>query len=502
MQQTLNQVADWLQMKVGFTSSEFDFFMNGKSFCITEEGADEPFAVCTVDSQDRLMSFEYIDPDDFDAGKLKVEDMTSVAEAFIREFHPDGLKTYRLQSVIDLDELYLVEYGIRDERYGLVLPGIGFSLTITSDGKVVQFSFSEGPADIRYPEHIIPEEEAKEIYAARTDFDLEIRKTDTEIFHNGDNTFRLVWSLKEAAVDIPADGSEPDSVAEGREYETLPAHVAPVNTPLHGMIGITDEHVKLGEHSDDGLRIEKWQHLSLEKPDEIDFREAYASFMITIHYDSGDRPVFVYNGEEWTGDNDALGEETLMLRAFDYLFELFTEAQKHFLMEKLEEDEEWDELVDFVEELTDELDNLEDGEECMAEDDEWVDGPDEAEEEESKEFYFQYHVNGVPVEGLTMHVSVGLYSGRIVSASMESALEIPPADTLTVPVLTKQEAAGQLMQQLKMELSMSMEFDEDGQVFYRLTYYPSFPKTNGHVRMIDAENGTAYYMDAGGSVFY
>ncbi|WP_301107445.1 hypothetical protein [Sporosarcina sp.] len=170
MGKTLNQLAGWLEMNVTFTESEFDFSENGESFYIMEEGADEAFAVCTVDAEDRLMHFEYLDPDEYGTSGSKPGDMPAVAEAFIREFHPDGLKTYRLQSVIDLDDPYLVGYGIQDERYGLDLPGIGFSLTITAAGKVVQFSFDEGPADVRYPEHVISEEEAKEAYMERTDF--------------------------------------------------------------------------------------------------------------------------------------------------------------------------------------------------------------------------------------------------------------------------------------------------------------------------------------------
>ncbi|GKV67437.1 MULTISPECIES: hypothetical protein [unclassified Sporosarcina] len=69
-------------------------------------------------------------------------------------------------------------------------------------------------------------------------------------------------------------------------------------------------------------------------------------------------------------------------------------------------------------------------------------------------------------------------------------------------MLTIQEAVDRLMQQLKMKLEMTMEFDEDGETFYRLAYLPSFPKMNGHVHMIDAEDGTAYYVDGGRSVFY
>ncbi|WP_301107444.1 hypothetical protein [Sporosarcina sp.] len=289
-------------------------------------------------------------------------------------------------------------------------------------------------------------------------------------------------------------------MAEGREYEPLPAHL-PADTPLRRMIGIAEQHVKIGEQQDDGVQVEKWQHPSLETPDEIDFSEAYSPNMVTIHYDSANRPVYVCNGEEWTGEEDELDGEILLRHALDYLYRLFPDAPQHFWMVKPDVDEEWEELEEFVEELMDELDELNE-EGCPDEDEEWIDGPDESEEEDAQEFFFQFHLNGVPVEGHTVLVSVGRYSGRIITSTMEPTEELPPADTRTVPVLTKQQAREKLVQQMKMKLEMMMEFDEEGKTFYKLTYLPSFPETDGHVRMIDAENGKAYYMDMGGSIFY
>ncbi|MFD1928838.1 hypothetical protein ACFSFY_12425 [Sporosarcina siberiensis] len=509
MNKTLNKLASWLKKPVTFEPSDFDFDHTEENevFYITEQEAEEPFAVCSVDAAFRLKNFEYIDAEVFGGpGDLNAKDIAQVAEEFIHMFHPDELKTYGLQAVIDLDGLYLIQYGIKEERYNLELPCIGFMLTISAGGQVKQFSFEEGPANIVYPEHVISEEEAMAAYIACTDFELEIHKTDTEHFRNGDDTYRLVWSLKEAAVDIPASGEKWDTVCEGNVYESLPPHTS-VDVPFLQAVGMTDEHVKIGEHLDEGLRVEKWQHASLQAPESVDWSEAYASSMITIHYDSSDRPVFVYNGEVWTDDEIYLDDEVLEQHALNYLFGLFPDAATRFKLQQVEHEDEWEELQDVEDELNEDPDGDWAAEqdasfEDEVDEDDWLGDDGEVEGEETKDFYFHYHLNGVPVEGIAVVVQVGLYSGRIVSASMEMTEEFPPTDIPTVPVLTKEEAAEQMKRRMKMELALSMEFDEEGETFYRLTYVPSFPETTGHVRMIDAVNGTAYFMEVGGSIFY
>ncbi|AXI01199.1 hypothetical protein DV702_16605 [Sporosarcina sp. PTS2304] len=492
METIQQQLEQYLKQKLHFTPAEHNFYEDGEAFYIYKNSEQEPFATCDIDRAGKLRSLDYVEPENFGNGALKPTNMPAVAEKFIREFHPDGLDRYKLQSVIDLDDMCLVSYGIQDEQYGLDVPGIGFSLTITTAGEVVQFQFDGSEPDIRYPAHIMSSEEAKRAYTACTDFELEIRRTDTELFRNGDNSYRLVWSLTEAAIDIPADGDEPGDVADYREYEALPDH--PTDTDaFFRLIGISEQHTKSEIQTDEGLRIVKWQKPSMADG-ELDFSEAYALGMITVHYDSANRPVFVFNGEA-CNEEEPLNNETLQNRALDYVFCLFPDAKERFTLEVLAEDE-WEQYEEDVEMEADE-EELEDVEEDLIED--WE---EEADAEEVKDFYFRPHLNGVPIGDNQLSVSIGLFSGRVISATMESVEDLPPADTPTVPVLSKQHAAEILAEQLEMVLSLMMEFDEEGTTYYRLTYFPSFPATNGHVRMVDAVDGTAYFMDVGGSVFY
>ncbi|KXH79264.1 YcdB/YcdC domain-containing protein [Sporosarcina sp. HYO08] len=492
MNKTIDTLANLLKKDVTFVQSEEgDDAFKGITYEIYEEGNEDLLAVCVLDLAGNLVNYYQIDS--YKQGDFMSGDMQSIAEKFIKAFYPQGLEEYLLQSIIDLDETYIVTYGIKDEKYGIQLPGIGFSLTISTGGEVVQFCYDHDQVDIVYPAQMISEAEAKEKYASLVDFELIIRQTDTEIYKNGDNAYRLVYALKKAAVDIPTSGEEPVVVEEGNCYEPIQQQDGP-SVSIYELIGMTENYVKLGEHVDEDLVIKKWRHVSIPQPEEIDFTEAYAEQMITIHFDrETNMPTFIYNGEQWQGERVQQADNVLQKKALDFLFKIFPEAHEHFVMEIEEtEDEEWAEAID------DEFEGN-DGEE-------WNDldeGSMEENEEEEKSiaFYFQYHANGVPVEKVTC-IQVGTYSGNIVSASIEPVNQTFLAQINTKPILSKEDAKKQFMRKLHMELSMTLAYDEDGKPFYHLTYLPSFQETIGHIQMIDAENGKAYFVDIGDTQFF
>ncbi|WP_301110007.1 YcdB/YcdC domain-containing protein [Sporosarcina sp.] len=491
MEQTLTALAKFMTEQVRFIENEEEDFFEGRTFEIADVESEELLAVCVLDSSDQLVSFYYVES--YESGEMKAEEMPAVAGNFIKAFYPEGLETYRLQSVIDLDDSCIVEYGINEEKHGLYLPGIGFSVTISTAGRIVQFSYSHDPLDIRYPAQMITADEAKEKYAELIDFELIIRKTDTANYVNGDDTYRLVYAVKEAAVDIPASGEEPDTVSEGNQFEAVLEDRVPEES-LYEMLGVTDDHVKIGGQVEEGIRTELWQHASLDIPDEIDLSSVYNEQMITIQFDSAtNSPVFIANVEGWQGEQESLEDQMLKARALDFLYKVFPRAKAHFLLEFEEPEEEW-------------LNEFDDGEEVEEPEEEWEtfcdEDLEEVEEEDSKVFYFHYHVGGIPVEGCVTAIQVGLYSGHIISASVEPADETPFLKLNTEPALTKAQAKELLMQKLQMELAMANEFDEEGESFYQLTYLPSYPETTGHIQMIDAENGKGYFVDTGDSIFY
>ena len=477
MKQVANKLAGFIKQDVVFKLSEDEFF-EGTTYEIYEKGSEELLGICVLDSDNRLVNYHFLGV--YEKGPQTTEDMPTIAESFIRALYPNGLEQYTLQTVVDLDDVFMVLYGTKDERFELELPGIGFSLTISTSGQVVQFSYDEEPVEIFYPDTMLSEEEAKSRYASLLDFELIIRRTDKEIYANGDNTYRLVYSVKEAAVDIPASGESPVHVAEGNQYERIQQQDAP-STSLYELIGVTANHVKIGELIEDGVRIEKWIHSSIERPAEVDFEEAYSDQFITIHFDMETNiPTMVYNGELWQGGEERLDETTQRQRALDFLFKVFPQANECFLKELEEPEEEWSDDEDHHTDDDIELEM----------------------EEESTPFYFQYHVQQVPVEESVTCIQVGVHSGNIISASVEPIDEVVLRVIQTIPAITKQDARARLMQKLRMELSMAHEYDEEGKPFYQPVYLPSFPETVGHVQMIDAVNGKAYYVDVGETLFF
>ncbi|MBD7984915.1 hypothetical protein H9649_09990 [Sporosarcina sp. Sa2YVA2] len=485
---TLNTLTDFLTERVVFVENKEEELFEGKSYEIIDVESNELIAACTLGEDDQLLNFYYVNEPE--PGNVTLEEMPTIAEKFIEAFYPNSLETYRLQAVIDLDEICIVEYALHEEVYGLYLPGTGFSITISTDGRVLQFTFSVDQIDIRYPSHVISADEAKRKYAELIDLELVIQKIDTDIYVNGDDSYRLVYKVKEAAMEVPASGEQPDTVSESNVYERVQMDVVP-EASLHELIGITDNHLKIGEHMKDGIRTEKWQHDSLEMAENVDLSEAYSERMITIQVDSKtEKIVAVSNVEGWKARQNPLADDLLKQRALDFLCKLFPQAQTHFMMEVEEQFEDWQ----------DEIGEEEEEEACgyVLHDDEI----DEVEEEDSKAFFFQYHVGNIPVEECVTVIQVGLYSGHIISASIEPINEELFVLINTKPTLSKQQALEQLLQKLQMELAMAREFDEEGKSHYLVTYLPSYPETVGHIHMIDAEHGKTYFVDVGNTIFY
>lgn len=485
---TLNTLTDFLPERVDFVENKEEELFEGKNYEIIDVESNELIAACTLDEDDELLNFYYLNEPE--PGDVTLKEMPSIAESFIEAFYPNSLKDYRLQAVIDLDEICIVEYALHEEVYGLYLPGTGFSITISTNGRVVQFTFSVDQLDIRYPSHVISADEAKWKYAELIDLELVIQKIDTDIYVNGDDSYRLVYKVKEAAMEVPASGEQPDTVSEGNVYESVKMDRVP-EASLYELTGITDEHVKIGEHIEDGIRTEKWQHDSLEIAENVDLSESYSERMITIQVDcKTEKIVAVSNVEGWQAKQNPLADDLLKQRALDFLCKLYPQAQTHFMMEVEEQCEDWQ----------DEIGDEEEEEACgyVLHDDEM----DDVEEEDAKGFFFQYHVGNIPVEECVTVIQVGLYSGHIISASIEPIDEETLVLINTKPTLSKEQALEQLLQKVQMELAMAREFDEEGKSHYLVTYLPSYPETVGHIHMIDADHGETYFVDIGDTIFY
>lgn len=474
MQKTIQTLIEFMPGKVQFIGSKEESMCEDINYEIYEQETEELVGVCTLDETGLLKEYHCVNH--YEDGNIKRKEVPAIAETFIRTFYPDGLNTYKLQSVIDLDDAYVLHYGIEDEKYGIDIPHIGISISVATTGHVVQFTIDNDPYDIIYPKHILSAEEAKERYLSNLDFELIICNADDEIYENGDNDYHLVYRILESAMDIPANGDEPSTIEESNEMKQINERVVP-NQTVYEMIGITKEYRKIGEQTVEQEKIEIWAHESVGIPAEIDYEEEFLeSFIRVVFHKKDDMLLFVHHGETMKikVDMEQLSKQELKQCALDFIFTLYPKAHEQFYLELSEVEEAY-------------------------EDDDYLD--DEG-EEDTEDFYFHRIVNGIVVDEKVICVSVGKYTGKL-KGLFGDLVKWEEIEHLSVhPQITKEEAKQLYAKDLVMELAFSLEYEEDDSRKMNLTYLPSFPQTTGHIQMIEALTGEAYFVDVGDSKFF
>jgi len=436
---------------------------------IYEEGTGEIIASCVCNVSGELLHYYYLA--DYETGSMTSRDVAVIGNDFIQRFYPKGLDTYTLDSIIDLDDEYMINYGIRDEKYGIIIPHVGFTLTVSTTGQVIQFAYVHEEYDIEYPDHIISAEEAKERYLSKLDFGLIIDYIDSDIYVNGDNQNRLAYQVRESAMDIPASGEEPMTVRESVETKAIKYKEIPYKT-VYDIVRLNEQYLQIGEETHGDERIELWAHYSTQLREEIDYLDEYCEKVIRIVYHKDDHQLlFMHNGEidSESEEREQLSEDVLEQYALDFMFIIFSNTHEKF-----------------------ELEVNDPGESAI----------DEYESEEDRSFYFHEVLDGIPIDEKVICIQVGVYTGKIISVSMGSIHDELTGDIQTDPKISTDEARQLYANDLEMELIFGVEYDEDGKAQIQLSYMPSFPKTTGHVQLIDAQTGKGYYVDVGDSLFY
>lgn len=295
MEKTIQTLIEFIPEKIQFIGSKEESLCEDINYEIYERETEELVGVCTLDETGLLKEYHCVNH--YEDGNIKRKEVPAIAEKFIRTFYPDGLNIYKLQSVIDLDNAYVLHYGIEDEKYGIDIPHIGISISIATTGQVVQFTLDNDPYDIIYPKHILSAKEAKERYLYELDFELIIRHADNEIYENGDNDYHLVYRILESARDIPANGDEPSTIEESNEMNQINERIVS-NQTIHEMIGITEAYRKMGEQTVEQKKVEIWAHESVDTPAEIDYEEEFLEGFIRVFFHKkDDMLLFVHNGE-------------------------------------------------------------------------------------------------------------------------------------------------------------------------------------------------------------
>jgi hypothetical protein len=459
----------------------------------------EQIGMYTLNQQGELANFS-LDGEAV-AGNLSRQELVSVADKFIETFHPDKKGQYELSAIMDFDNPYMITYEKRDEKYGLFLHSEGFTVSVATNGQIQQFFYEKEDYQIIYPDTIISEEKALEMYMEHISFDLTITKFDTEVFKNGDNHVHLAYSVNEHAFDIPADGREPAVLKEEIDWKPISPQAAPKDELYH-LIGVTSKHKQLEVIEEENKTIEFWSLRDTTGLVNSDMDEADAHIIKLCFGQKSGHLLQVTNGEQVEQDRNEIGMGEAKQKALDVMFKLFPDADDRFRLEVLEDhmdDDGEDDLL--FEEDFEELEESFDQELEEINEEDFVE-EDEMDLEDNYTFYFHLMFNGVRVDDCVSIIGIGKHSGKVNHFQLNVLEEADYQQLPSTPVISQEEAKRMYKDLIKMELLFVREYDENYQALYTLSYGPSFPETVGHVRALDAITGKAMYVDVGDATFY
>lgn len=489
MESILYLLQPFLPVEVYQTYADYEVYE------LFDKKTNEQIGMYTLNEQGELANFSL--EGEAEVGNLSKQELVSVADLFIATFHPDKKEEYELSAIIDLDNPYMISYEKREGKYGLFLHSEGFTVSVSTSGRVQQFFYAKEDYQIIYPETIIPEEKALETYMKHLNFELIITKFDQEVFKNGDNQIHLAYSVNEHAFDIPADGREPAFVKEEIDWKPIPPQDAP-NDKLYKLIGLTAQHKQLEVLVEGDKRIEIWSSLDATGPVNSDMDEIDSHMIKLCFGQKSGHLLQVTSGEQADQNGNEMGIEAAKQKALDVMFKLFPDTDERFRLEVLEDYVEDAEDEAFIEEMdTDEIEDFFEEE---------LDGEgsfeDDMEFEDNYTFYFHLLFNDVRVDDCVSIIGIGKYSGRVNHFHLNVLEEADYQQLTSMPVISQDEAKRIYKDLLKMELLFVREYDENYQALYTLSYGPTFPETVGHVRALDAITGKAMYVDVGDATFY
>ncbi|MDL4842428.1 YcdB/YcdC domain-containing protein [Aquibacillus rhizosphaerae] len=490
MKKMIDQLKPFLPVAAYDRASEFE----DDSFEIVDLHTDEEIGTYVVNADGELISFTIFD--ETQAGSVTKEEIASIAEKFINIFHPNK-KEYELSAILDLDNPYMVVYEKRDEKLGLYLHGIGFTVSIATNGQITHFHYVEGEYEVEYADVVVTKEEALKQYISQLDFELIIQQFDHEVYKNGDNHYHLAYNVIDDATDIPIDGSEPFSIREEHPFgPAIPSQDVPDKT-IYEILGITSSYKKLDEKKDQGKRTEIWSKQTNVDSFSFDMDDP-EEHVIKLCFDEKTGLLLqVKNGEEYDESNDELSKDNAQKHALNLMFKLFPDTNERFQLEDFEEefysylDEGEDD--DFMEEEDFDV-SLDLGDEDMFD--------DYIEYEPTYTFYFHLHHKGIRMDQHASFIEVGKFTGKITNVELDIPEDELYMQLPTSPVISSDEAKEIYKKYLQMELKFIQEYeDESEKMIYKLSYVPEFPETVGHVRAIEAITGEAMYVDVGDATF-
>lgn len=504
MEEIFEKLKAFLPLDIKQQVTEYD--ENTYDLLDTQKG--ERIGMYVVNGSGELVGMSF--DQDVEVGSLKKEEMLSIAGQFVKTFHPDKQKVYELSAILDLDNPYMISYEKRDEKYGLFLHSAGFTVTVSTAGQIHQFWYETEEYEVRYPEKMITDQDALEKYMEHVNFELVIQHYDADIFQNGDDQYHLSYHVSESVNDLPADGSKPEMFEDGNvELESINKQQAP-KEGLYRLIDLPKDYHLLETVEEENQRIEIWSKSKDVTNYSTDLDEINAH-IVKLSFDRTTGLLLqISRGDASEINEQAIGKEWALKKAFDVIFCLFPDANERFkftmepeyenVSEDLPEEEDWMEYEEDMEdaEFIESDEYLMDEEDLYNEDDQYEDFVDL---EENYIFHFYLIHNGIRMDDHDSVIGIGKYSGKVNVVNIDGPKAELYQHLPNEPKISVNEARQIYQNLIKMQLHFVREYEGEKAV-YTLSYVPSFPATTGHVRAIDANTGKAMYVDVGDGVFF
>jgi len=148
------------------------------------------------------------------------DEIRNITKRFIKELFPESTAVLHLDSIVDLDVFYVIEYVQKDERFKLPMPNSGVIFYIYKNGVIMDMTNEMDTHTILYPAAVLSAEEAKSIFLEGVKPALKIVRHGGEAYPDGDDSFVLVYDfIQTVGIDVKMDGNRTSLEDLGIEKE-------------------------------------------------------------------------------------------------------------------------------------------------------------------------------------------------------------------------------------------------------------------------------------------
>lgn len=386
---------------------------------------------------------------------FSVKQLYEKAIDFVLNHYPSALHQFTLEEwKREENRGYRLSYVQKEE--GLALPHTGFWLSILEDGEVVLFKYMGIAEDIRVPQLIMEKEKMKEKFLQELEMELQTTNLSNELYDYTGASSKLVYEPTFPFSDLFADGTSVLKDVEEDAEEDLELLSPPkIEMLLNELIGFNEDEFEKIRESDLGDEIGSvWRPKvftsEVEGTSINDFFQKRNQLTLKFKHDKKTNQIRgLFSFLDRKGDL-FLNEEQCKKLALEFLFSLYPNADEFLRMVRRNSQDE--EEGDFI------------------------------------HFHFNVHWGNVRNRFGSAWIGVNRTTGTIdhylgPDMNLEDLKKINPK-----PAISMQEAVKNYQRYFDVKLKWKKEYKEHTS-YYVMVYVPDFPKLDGKIAFIDAQNG-------------